>query len=228
MPKACRNRKRESVLKKSGGIICEENRLMVYRFIKANHTEFGLRWLFRRFKISPNGYYNFLKQRKFNYDAKKQAIYDEIKKVYHNCNGVIGHRNVKIFLKRRGINISKTTAHKYMNKELQLKSIVRQKKPVYQKENIHKVFPNLIKQNFTVSNINSVWCTDFTYLFLADGLKRYNCSVINLYDRSVVASLILFFHTLVLILILQRLYLLFKVFYISADKVYKPFFVLIT
>lgn len=30
---------------------------------------------------------------------------------------------------------------------------------------------------------------DFAYIFMEDGRKRYNCSIIDLYDRSVVATL---------------------------------------
>ena len=33
---------------------------MVYRFIDNNKEYFGLRWLCRKFDISPNGYYNYL------------------------------------------------------------------------------------------------------------------------------------------------------------------------
>lgn len=33
------------------------------------------------------------------------------------------------------------------------------------------------------------WRTDFTYLFLADHEVRYNCTIIDLYDRSVIASI---------------------------------------
>lgn len=76
-----------------------------------------------------------------------------------------------------------------MNKELGLTSIVKRKKPGYIKGHAHKVFPNLLNQNFTTDRINHIWCTDFTYLFLTNGKKRYNCSIIDLYDRSVVASL---------------------------------------
>ena len=36
---------------------------------------------------------------------------------------------------------------------------------------------------------NRKWCTDFTYLFLTDRSKRYNCTIIDLYDWSVVASI---------------------------------------
>ena len=33
------------------------------------------------------------------------------------------------------------------------------------------------------------WCTDFTYLFLENHEVRYNCTIIDLHDRSVVASI---------------------------------------
>ena len=55
-----------------------------------------------------------------------------------------------------------------MNKLLGLKSIVRPKKPIYKHGEAHKVFENKINQNFTASEINQKWCTDFTYLFLSD------------------------------------------------------------
>ena len=35
---------------------------------------------------------------------------------------------------------------------------------------------------------NQIWCTDFTYVYLSNGSVRYNCTIIDLYDRSVVAS----------------------------------------
>ena len=33
------------------------------------------------------------------------------------------------------------------------------------------------------------WCTDFTYLFLENHEVRYNCTIIDLHDRSVIASI---------------------------------------
>ena len=34
-----------------------------------------------------------------------------------------------------------------------------------------------------------VWCCDFTYLHLENGEKHYNCSILDLYDRSIVSSI---------------------------------------
>lgn len=83
---------------------------------------------------------------------------------------------------------NKQTVYKYMNRELQLFSIVRRKRPGYRKGTSHEIFPNLLQQNFTAEKPNRVWFTDFTYLSLANGMLRYNCTIIDLFDRSVVAS----------------------------------------
>ena len=43
-------------------------------------------------------------------------------------------------------------------------------------------------RQFTVDYPDKFWCTDFTYIPLSDGSMRYNCTIIDLYDRSVIAS----------------------------------------
>ena len=76
-----------------------------------------------------------------------------------------------------------------MNTELQLFSIARRRKPDYEYGTPHKVFENKLQQDFPADTIHPKWCTDFTYLHLSDGAKRYNCSIIDLYDKSVLATL---------------------------------------
>lgn len=93
-------------------------------------------------------------------------------------------------LAARGIVLSPLTVHKYMNAELGLRSVTRKRKHHYVKGGEpHKVFENLLGQDFRAEARNRKWCTDFTYLFLDNGAKRYNCSILDLYDRRVVASL---------------------------------------
>ena len=52
-------------------------------------------------------------------------------KIYHNHHGVPGHRMMKAYLAKDGIILSKTSVHKYMNKLLGLKSVVRRANPNY-------------------------------------------------------------------------------------------------
>ena len=53
----------------------------------------------------------------------------------------------------------------------------------------HKIFENIINRNFNVDEPNKVWCTDFTYLPMSNGKMRYNCTIIDLYNREVIATL---------------------------------------
>lgn len=89
-----------------------------------------------------------------------------------------------VYLARKGFHYSPITIHKYMNKEM----VVRPKKSNYVHEKPHKVFENKLAQNFTAERANQKWRTDFTYLFLKNGEVRYNCSILDRYDRSIIAS----------------------------------------
>jgi len=64
-----------------------------------------------------------------------------------------------------------------MNTEMQLFSISRKNKPEYEHGVAHKVYENKPNQDFHADAINQKWCTDYTYLFLTDGSKRYNCTI---------------------------------------------------
>lgn len=142
----------------------------------------------RHFKIFPNSYYHFFSKGVDTRKTAKEKALPKIVQLYHNHNGVDGYRSMKVFLEREGILLSNTTVHQYMNRELGLYSVVRRKKPNRKQGRSHKVFKNLVQQNFTVDTRNTLWCTDFTYLYLANGSKRYNCTILDLHDRSVIAS----------------------------------------
>ena len=161
---------------------------MACRFIEKHQRHFGTRWLLKRMGIFPNAYYNYLKQAKAAYRAKKSEICRKIKDIYHEFGGILGYRSMRVFLARDQIFLSKTTVHKYMNKELHLQCACRRKRPGYKKGHAHRIFPNLLERNFVADKANQVWCADFTYVFLTNGSMRYNCTIIDLYDRSVVAS----------------------------------------
>ena len=155
----------------------------------ANKEAFGLRRLLEKCRVYPNAFYNFLKQRKAKHRLEKTHILAQIEEIYHSHNGIDGYRKMKVYLQRRHINLSLPTVHKYMNGELHLRAVVRRKNPLYQKSSPHKIFPDLLQRDFTAESKNKKWATDFTYLYLADGSFHYNCTIIDLYDRSMVASI---------------------------------------
>jgi len=119
---------------------------------------------------------------------QKEEILSVITALYHELNGVVGYRTMKIYLEEIGYFISANTVHRYMNTELGLKALSHSGKPKYQHGKPHRVFDDLIKHNFTASAPNQKWCTDFTYIKMRDGTFRYNCVILDLYDRSIMAS----------------------------------------
>src|SRR5690554_8055509 len=108
-----------------------------------NHHEFGLRWLFRKFEVYPNGYYNYLQRRKDAHFQRKADVQRKIVSNYHERQGVPGYRMMQKLLIPHKFVLSQVTNHKYM-KELGLRSIVRRKKPDYRTGSAHKVFPDLL------------------------------------------------------------------------------------
>ena len=149
---------------------------------------FGVRWLLRRMDICPNAYYNYRKDRKAGYRERKEQLKDKILKIFHEYSGNPGYRMMRVYLLRAKISLSHATILKYMQ-ELGIQSTVKPKKPAYKKGDCYKKFENHLNREFHAEKPNEKWCTDFTYIFMEDGRKRYNCSIIDLYDRSVVATL---------------------------------------
>lgn len=100
----------------------------------------------------------------------------------------MGYRMIHSLLFKQNIKLSLLTVHRYM-KEMNLKSIVLKRKPTYLKAKKYKIFKNILNRNFHADKKNIKWCTDFTYIKLSNGSTVYNCSILDLYDRSIVASL---------------------------------------
>ena len=148
---------------------------------------FGVRWLLRRMDICPNAYYNYRKDRKAGYRERKEQLKDKILKIFHEYSGNPGYRMMRVYLLRAKISLSHATILKYMQ-ELGIQSTVKPKKPAYKKGDCYKKFVNNLNREFHAEKPNEKWCTDFTYIRLSNGKMRYNCSILDLYDRSIVAS----------------------------------------
>lgn len=160
-----------------------------YEFIAKNSCIFGQNYLLKRIGINKNAYYWYLKniQIKQQKHIKKQKILNKISEIYHLNDGVTGYRMMTLELLNIGIKLSKNTVYKYM-RELGLKSVTR-RKCKYVKGHAHQIFDNLLKGDFKSLKPNEKWCIDFTYLHTKSNKMYYNCSVLDIYDRSIVASI---------------------------------------
>ena len=106
-------------------------------------------------------------------------------KITHTCPN---RRNLPLAQRRRQIqkneDISSTAAHQF---ESAYCTKIHEWRPASSSRRSPK--EARIPRDFTIEGKNKKWATDFTYLYLADGSLHYNCTIIDLYDRSVVASI---------------------------------------
>lgn len=179
-------RKENLFLKKRHSL--QGNRLEAYRFIEQYHNEFGIRWLldgwvYAQMLITTTG------------NTGRRIIIPLKPKSKHRFRKYIIRTMeltaIGVWKSIWSVKVILTVIPPFINIWTQSLVSVRLsvQKPGYEHGNPHKVFDNKLKQNFTADEINRKWCTDFTYLFLANHEVRYNCTIIDLHDRSVIASI---------------------------------------
>lgn len=98
-----------------------------------------------------------------------------------------GRRQVQMLLERQyDIHMCLGSVHRYMS-IMKLRSV--KKKYIPQKkeaQNLPHTFPNVLKQDFHVSDRHDKWLTDITYLPCKDGTLYLSC-IKNLSDRSIIS-----------------------------------------
>lgn len=119
---------------------------------------------------------------------KKEDDYlkDIILKYFHESGKRLGIKKMHQKLKANNIVCSETRTSRLM-KELNLKSIRKRNKPTKDKIKIQNFAPfDLVKQNFTQTEPNKVWCGDVTQVNINKN-RFYICVILDLFSRKVIA-----------------------------------------
>lgn len=135
--------------------------------------------------VSKSGFYQWMirefppqKQRKAKLNRQIRAIHKQSKARY-------GSPKITAILRRDGYVISERTVTRYM-KEMGLRSkTVKKYKATTNSKHQLPVFPNLLDQNFTVSQRGEVWVSDITYVPTKAGWL-YLATVMDLYSRRII------------------------------------------
>ena len=134
-------------------------------------------------EISKRTYYKYK-----NADDPDYLDYTMIKKVFDDSKGTYGYRRiVEGLLLKYGVVMNGKKVLRIMKKYNLMAEYIRKSKKKNKNERIEdNVKPNLLNRNFTTDAPNKVWDTDVTYLIFK-GSRAYLSTIIDLYDRKVVA-----------------------------------------
>ena len=123
-----------------------------------------------------------------------------IKDIFDKSKGTYGYRRVLEGLKiKYGVIFNHKKVARIMKKYNLKPEYIRRIRPNGNTKRIEEnVQPNLVKRQFKTKGLNQIWCTDITYLIF--GNKRaYLSTIIDLYDRHVVAYQISKFNNIPLV-----------------------------
>ena len=134
-------------------------------------------------EISPKTYYKYR-----NKEDPDYYDYLIIKEIFDDSKGTYGYRRIVEGLKiKYGVVMNGKKVLRIMKKYNLMPEYVRKAKKKNKNERIEdNVKPNLLNRNFTTDTPNKVWDTDVTYLIFK-GSRAYLSTIIDLYDRKVVA-----------------------------------------
>ncbi len=133
--------------------------------------------------ISPKTYYKYRNKEDpdyYDYLIIKE-LFDENKRTY-------GYRRiVDGLLQKYGVIMNGKKVLRIMKKYNIQSEYIRKAKIKHKNKRIEEnVKPNLLNRNFKTDALNKAWDTDVTYLII-NGARAYLSTIIDLYDRHVVA-----------------------------------------
>jgi len=141
----------------------------------------------RVLRVTRAAFYKWLGKKPSATQEKQDLIVSEIKRIhtlprYDDYGSPRMHRE----LVHQGIECSVNTVAKLM-KENQIQARHKPKFRISTTDSKHNlpVAPNRLDQQFTVSKINQVWLTDFTYIPTTEGFS-YLCAFKDLCSRRIV------------------------------------------
>ena len=134
-------------------------------------------------EISKRTYYKYR-----NSDDPDYLDYLMIKKVFDDSKGTYGYRRITEGLKiEYGVIFNHKKVIRIMRKYNIKPEYIRRIRPNIGYKRIEEnIKTDLLKRNFKTNALNKVWDTDVTYLIFK-GSRAYLSTIIDLYDRHVVA-----------------------------------------
>ena len=145
--------------------------------------------------ISQRTYYKYR-----NNEDKDYYDYLIIKEIFDESKGTYGYRRVcEGLLIKYGVIYNHKKVRRIMNKYNIKPNYTKKKKNPSYKRIEANVKPNLVNRKFNVDKENQIWTTDITYLIF-NGKRAYLSTILDLYDRKIVAYKISRFNDLKLVI----------------------------
>lgn len=150
-----------------------------------HEAEFRVLSMCRVLKVTRSGYYAWKRSPVSARGREDQRLLGSIKQAWLEAGGVYGYRKVHADLRGLGETCGKHRVARLMQSEGLKAQVGYGRRPRVAGDKPAQIAPNRLEQRFDVSQPNTQWVTDITYLKTVEGWL-YLAVVLDLYSRQVV------------------------------------------
>ena len=137
--------------------------------------------------LSTSGYYAFLHRKPSQQKQRKQEVKRQIQIIYDQSHQNYGAPKIGVLLRRQGYVITDRTVGLYMREMGIRAQWVKKPYRIPLRADAEENLKNVLKQEFSPAQPNSVWCTDITYISTKQEGFVYLTCVMDLFSRKIIA-----------------------------------------
>lgn len=117
---------------------------------------------------------------------RKDTLTQEIKTIHDESYGIYGSPKITDQLEKDGYVVSGRTVQRIMKEQgIRSRATKKFKVQTTDSNHNHRVYPNLLDQQFKTSSPGEVWVADITYIWTSEGWL-YLASIMDLYSRKII------------------------------------------
>jgi transposase InsO family protein len=157
-----------------------------YAFIAAHAGEYPVRRMCQVLKVSPSGYYDWLKRPASQRQQANRQLLEAIQREYEASRQTYGSPRIHAALQQQGVRVGRKRVARLMHTQGLVGKGPRGKRPgTTQREPGALAAPNLLAQDFTASRPDEKWLGDITFIETSEGWL-YLALVMDLFSRAIV------------------------------------------
>lgn len=137
--------------------------------------------------LNRSSYYKWTKREKSAYELENEKLLHRIGYHYAQHNGIYGYRRLTDELNcQYHTHYNEKRIYRLM-RLVGLKSVIRRKRPQYQRSTPEVTAANILDRDFTAEALNEKWLTDVTELKYGSEGKLYLSAILDLKDKAIVS-----------------------------------------
>jgi putative transposase len=159
---------------------------MKYEFIKAHEQEFAVGRMCGVLGVGRSGYYDWRARPQSQRAKANEDLLKSITTAFENSRKTYGSPRIHAYLCKKGTSCGRNRVARLMQKRNLVAKKGQKRRPQTTKQRSEaKIAHNLLNREFTATQPNKKWVSDFTYIGTAEGWL-YLAAILDLYSRRVV------------------------------------------